>query len=80
MVILLIVTRILWIVGLSFALFVFGGWTILIALAGLTHRHLNAKGLMMFWGNGYIAWLVFQYLREKIREPKSNSVQTSNSE
>lgn len=63
-------TRILWIIGLSVALFVFGGWTIAILIAGITHRHLNTRGLVMLWGNGYIAWITFQYLREKIREPK----------
>jgi uncharacterized membrane protein YqjE len=59
-------TRILWIIGLSFALFVFGGWTILIAFAGFHHRHLNQRGLIMLVGNAYSAWITFWYLRQKV--------------
>jgi hypothetical protein len=61
-------TRILWIIGLSFALFVFGGWTILIVIAGITHRHLNQKGLVMLVCDAYIVWITFSYLRQKISE------------
>jgi hypothetical protein len=63
-------TRILWIIGLSLALFVFGGATILTIYAGITHRHLNSKGLVMLVGGGYVAWITLQYLRLKIGERK----------
>jgi len=61
-------TRILWIIGLSFALFVFGGWTVVIAFAGFRHRHLNQRGLMMLVGNAYTAWITFWYLQQKLAE------------
>jgi hypothetical protein len=67
-------TRILWIVGLSTAFFVFGGWTILIVYAGISHRHLNSKGLVMLVCDGYVAWITFQYLRQKIRERKPSAI------
>ena len=63
-------TRILWIIGLSIALLVFGGWTILIVYAGISHRHLNSKGLAMLICNGGGAWFIFQQLRQTIRERK----------
>ena len=63
-------TRILWITGLSIALFVFGGWTILIVYVGISHRHLNLKGIEMLVCNGFVAWITIQYLRQKISERK----------
>jgi hypothetical protein len=57
--------RILWLAGLSFALLVFGALTIIIAFAGITHRHLNARGLLMLLGNGCIAWMIFRELRQR---------------
>ncbi len=74
-------TRILWIIGLSFALFVFGGWTILVVIAGITHRHLNQKGLVMLLSNAYVVWITFNYLRQKISEgskPRSTTLVDSN--
>ena len=59
-------TRIFWISGLSLVLFVFGGLTIGIVYAGISHRHLNSTGIVMLVGNGYIVWLTFQYLRQKL--------------
>lgn len=59
-------TRVLWIIGLSFALLVFGGWTVVILIAGITHKHLNRTGLMMLVANGYLAWIILKYLRQKI--------------
>jgi hypothetical protein len=67
-------TRILWIAGLSIALFVFGGWTVVIVYAGISHRHLNSRGLVMLVCNGYVAWITFQYLRHKISERKAESI------
>ena len=66
-------TRILWIAGLSLALVVFGGWTAFIIYAGISHRHLNSKGIVMLAGNGYVAWITLQYLRQKIGERKPAS-------
>ena len=51
-------TRILWISGLSLSLLVFGGWTILILFAAITHRHLNQKGLLMLVCDAYITWIL----------------------
>jgi len=66
--------RILWITGLSLALFFFGGWTILIIYAGISHRHLNSTGIAMLASNGYVAWITLQYLRQKISERKPTSI------
>jgi hypothetical protein len=65
-------TRMLWILGLSIALFVFGGWTVLIVIAWIARRHLNTRGFTMLIGDGYVAWITFQYLLQKIRERKSD--------
>jgi hypothetical protein len=67
-------TRILWITGLSLALFVFGGWTIVIIYAGISHRHLNSKGIAMLASDGYVAWITLLYLRQKISECKPTSI------
>jgi hypothetical protein len=72
-IILIAMTRILWIVGLSTALLFFGGWTILIVYAGISHRHLNSKGIVMLVCNGYVAWITFRYLRQKISERKPSA-------
>jgi hypothetical protein len=72
-------SRILWIVGLSLALFFFGGWTIVIIYAGIAHRHLNLKGIAMLVCDGYVAWITFQYLRQKIAERKSAPIAPSDS-
>jgi NADH:ubiquinone oxidoreductase subunit H len=65
-------TRILWISGLSLSLLVFGGWTILILIAAITHRHLNQKGLLMLVCDAYITWITFNYLRQKLRDHRSD--------
>jgi NADH:ubiquinone oxidoreductase subunit H len=65
-------TRKLWITGLSLALLVFGGWTILIVFAGVTHRHLNQKGLLMLVCNACAAWITFNYLRQKLGDRRSD--------
>jgi hypothetical protein len=64
-------TRILWIAGLSFALLVYGAWTVVIVYAWISHKHLNSKGIVMLAGSGYVAWITFKYLREKISERKA---------
>ena len=60
-------TRILWIVGLSIALFVFSGLVIVCLVALVTHRHLNIKGGTMLVVNAYIVKLVFDWLRSAIK-------------
>ena len=60
-------TRWLWMIGLSFALLVFGGWAVVILITGLRHRHLNGRGWIALTVTGYIAWFTFQYLLVKIR-------------
>jgi hypothetical protein len=64
--------RTFWIIGLSFALLVFGGWTLVAVIAGITHRHLNSKGALILLSDGYVSWMLFNYLLEKIRMPKFN--------
>ncbi len=62
--------RVLWIVGLTFALAVFSAITIGIVYALFTRHHLNSKGWIMLATNGYIVWLIFWYLRQKIAEKR----------
>ena len=59
--------RWLWVVGLSFALLVYGGWAGFILMTGLKHRHLNGTGIFVLTVTSYIAWFTFQYLLVKIR-------------
>jgi hypothetical protein len=65
--------RVLWIVGLTIALFVFSAITIGIVYALFTRHHLNVKGWIMLATNGYIVWITFWYLRQKIAEKPSVS-------
>ena len=60
-------TRWLWIVGLSFALLVYGGWAVFIVITGVKHHHLNGTGIFVLTVAAYIAWFTFQYLLVKIR-------------
>lgn len=64
-------TRLLWIIGLSIALLVYGGWTIGIIYAGISREHLNSRGVVMLIFNGYVAWITLQYLIQKICEPRT---------
>jgi hypothetical protein len=57
----------LWIVGLAFALLVFGGWTVLVIYAGLSRGHLNSKGIIMLICDGYTAWFLYSELRQMVR-------------
>ncbi len=66
------VKRIFWIVALLFALVVFGGWTIVIVYAGIRHRHLNGKGFLMLFSDGYVAWIIFNELCRRVSESPSN--------
>jgi hypothetical protein len=70
--------RIFWIVGLSLALLEFGGIGVGIAFRGMTHRDLSGKGLFMLLANGYVAWIIFQYLLQKIARPKVSRPADSN--
>jgi hypothetical protein len=68
-------TRILWIVGLIFALLVYGGISVIGVIALISHRHLNQTGIILLLSNGYVTWITFRYLVLKIRraEPKPQS-------
>ena len=60
----------LWIIGLSVALLVFGGFAVM-CIAGLILRHhLSATGIIALLSNGFISWMVVDYLILKIREPR----------
>jgi hypothetical protein len=65
--------RSLWIAGLSFALLVFAGWTVLIGYAWATRGHLNSKGLIMLFGDGYATWILYQELRLKLSDLNSHA-------
>lgn len=64
--------RVFWIVGLSLALLEFGGIAVGIAFRGISHRDLSGRGLFMLWANGYVAWMIIQYLLKEIARPKVN--------
>ena len=64
--------RRLWIIGLAFALCVFGGICVGIVYALVSRHELNAKGWIMLVGNGYIVWITFCYLRQKLAERRPN--------
>jgi hypothetical protein len=59
--------RVLWIIGLSIALIVFGGYTTVCVIALISRGHLNSKGALSLLANGYVTWIVFRYLSEKVR-------------
>jgi len=63
-------TRILWIVGLSIALFFWGGLTVGMVLSAISHRHITFRETLVLAAYSGIAWLIFQYLRIKIGERK----------
>ncbi|MDE3202005.1 MAG: hypothetical protein KGN79_13905 [Acidobacteriota bacterium] len=60
--------RRIWIIGLTFALFFYGAFSLVIIFALISRRHLNWTGWSMFVGNGYILWITYWYLRQKIAE------------
>jgi hypothetical protein len=60
--------RILWIAGLTTALCVWCAVTIGAVYALVTRHHLNAKGWGVLVSSGYIGWITFWYLRQKIAE------------
>lgn len=70
--------RIFWILGLSLAVLEFGGIAVGIAFRGVTHRDLSGKGFFMLLANSYAAWIIFQYLLQKIARPKVNRPADSN--
>jgi hypothetical protein len=70
--------RIFWIVGLSLALLEFGGIAVGLAFRGVTHRDLSGKGFFMLLANGYVAWIVFRCLLQKIARPKVGRPADSN--
>jgi hypothetical protein len=60
-------TRVLWIVGLSITVFVFGGAALLCIVAFITHRHLNMKGWTVLVLSAYSTYFMFRLLRSAIR-------------
>ena len=61
-------TRRFWIAGLLVALFVYGGFAFMCAIALLRHHHLNMKGWIVLTCGGYICWITVAFLRQKIAE------------
>jgi hypothetical protein len=64
------VTRTLWIVGLSISLLVFGGFTAMCVIGLIFRHHLNGTGVVVLLSNGFISWMIVDYLRLKIRGPR----------
>ena len=60
-------TRVLWIVGLSIAFFVFSGFVSICLFALVTHRHLNLTGWAMLLIGAYTVKLIFGCLRSAIK-------------
>jgi hypothetical protein len=56
-------TRVLWIAGLSIALFVIAAFSILCLAALVIHKHLNLAGWTMLVLSTYAAWFIFGRLR-----------------
>lgn len=71
-------TRILWIVGLTIALVVWGAIVVVCVIGLVTRHHLNGKGWIMLCGGAYIFWITLQYLRSKIAESRHPSASISN--
>jgi len=61
--------RALWIVGLSIGLLVFGGFTVMCVIGLILRHHLNATRIVILLSNGFISWMIVDYLILKIREP-----------
>jgi uncharacterized membrane protein len=62
--------RVLWIIGLSISLLVFGGFTVMCVIGLILRHHLNGTGVVVLLSNGFISWMIVDYMRLKIREPK----------
>jgi len=62
--------RVLWIVGLSLSLIVFGGFTVMCVIGLILRHHLNATGVVVLLSNGFVSWMIVDYLMLKIREPR----------
>jgi len=58
----------MWIAGLVFALCVFSAITLGVVYALVTRHHLNVTGWTMLAFSGYVVWITFWYLRQKIAE------------
>jgi len=52
----------LWMIGLSIALLMFGGFFVLCCVGLITRRHLNLTGWAMLFGSGSIAWIVLRQM------------------
>ena len=63
-------TRILWIIGLSLSLVVFGGVTAMCLVGLITRHHLNFTGTVILLSNGFVSWRILEYLLLKIREQR----------
>jgi hypothetical protein len=70
--------RILWIVGLTIALVMFGASVVVCVTGLVTRHHLNGKGWVMLCGGACIFWITLQYLRMKIAEGRQSATENSN--
>jgi hypothetical protein len=55
--------KILWMVGLSIALLVFGRFFILCCVVFVRHGHLSGRGAEMLAGSGWVVWIVVRQMR-----------------
>jgi hypothetical protein len=60
-------TRLFWIIGLSIAVFMFSGFTIVCLVTLVTRRHLNPMGWGMLILGAYAAFFMFGRLRAAIK-------------
>jgi hypothetical protein len=69
--------RVLWIVGLSISLVVFGGFPLAGFVVLIYHHHLTIKATINLLAFGLIAWMIVDYLILKIREPRKAQLPSS---
>lgn len=75
--ILLAMLKVFWIVGLSIGLLVFGGFTAMCVIGLILRHHLNTTGVVVLISNGFISWMIVDYLILKIREPRKAQLPSS---
>jgi hypothetical protein len=58
----------LWMIGLSIALLMFGGFFVVCCIALVKYRRLNSRGFFFLSGTGYVAWMVLQQMLHGARD------------
>jgi hypothetical protein len=71
------VARILWIVGLGIAVFVWGGLALGSLVYAVWHRHITMFGGLNILESGGIAYACLLYMRLKLRQRRKNALSDS---